>query len=97
MPWRHNGLLGFIGRSRFRSSFAADTIGPFEVFHQIPETLLLAASEVLGLVFALAAAADKLPACQVLIAMNCQVLGLETVEEAMTVRATVQGIGSQWS
>ena len=38
-----------------------------------------------------------LPACQVLIAMNCQVLGLETVEEAMTVRATVQGTGSQWS
>jgi len=38
-----------------------------------------------------------LPACQVLIAMNCQVLGLETVEEAMNVRATVQGTGSQWS
>ena len=38
-----------------------------------------------------------LPACQVLFALHCQVLGLETVEEAMTVRATVQGTGSQWS
>ena len=38
-----------------------------------------------------------LPACQVLSSLNCQVLGLETVEEAMSVGATVQGTGSQWS